>query len=217
MTCDGAVEPTGDAAGRDPAVPSPRVPSFELDDVRSPYALHVDPGPREHVVLLYESERALSRRVVDFLTPGLLLDEGLLVVATPVHRRLLRSALTAAGADLTALRRDGTYVELDAEETLAGFLVDGRVSAMGFNSAVGHRIRTMSAQHGRVHIYGEMVACLWGRGGAAEAVELEHLWNELARHHDFRLCCAYPTELLGEASEAHVDAMQLTHSAVERH
>ena len=170
-------------------------------------------GP-EHLVVLYETEQALARRVVDFLAPGLLLGEGLLVVATPEHRRLLRCALTAARADLPALDRTGAYVELDAEETLGLFLVGGRLSRMGFNGAVGHRIRTMSARHGRVHVYGEMVACLWGRGGAAEALELERLWDELAEHADFRLCCAYPRQLL-EPADPQVDAMLGMHSAAE--
>ena len=177
-------------------------------------ALHSDDShhePHEHVVLLYESEQALARSVVAFLTPALLLDEALLVVATPPHRALFAAALTGVGADLPALRAAGRYVELDAEATLEAFLADGKVSRLGFSTTVGRRVRQLATDHGGVHIYGEMVACLWGRGDAAAAVVLEDLWNDLAEHEDFRLCCAYRSDLLvGE--DLHVGDMLETHS-----
>lgn len=176
---------------------------------------HDRTGAQEHVVLLYESEQSLAQCVVSFLTPALLLDEALLVVATPDHRRLLASALTAAGAELASLRSSGRYVELDAEQTLKAFLQDGRVSRLGFNTVVGHPIRTLSARHGRVHIYGEMVACLWGRGDAAAALALEDLWNDLAQQHEFRLCCAYHSSLLS-ADDVQVGRMLDAHSASVR-
>lgn len=201
------------SAGHD-RVPAPRSRT-NASPAPSAGALETARESPEHLVVLYETEQALAKRVVRFLLPGLVLEEGLLVVATAEHRSLLRAALTAAGADLASLSRAATYVELDAEDTLGSFLRQGRVDRLGFNSVVGHRVRTMSAAHGRVHIYGEMVACLWGRAGATEAIELERLWNDLATHHNFRLCCAYPTALL-RGADAQVDAVLLMHSAAER-
>jgi hypothetical protein len=160
------------------------------------HAADQDPDQHEHVVVLYETEQVLASAVVSFLAPALLLDEALLVVATPLHRGLFTSALTAAGADLPALRQSGRYIELDAEQTLAALLPDGRLSRFGFDATVGKQVRSLSREHGRVHIYGEMVACLWGRGDAAAALELESLWNDLADNERFRLCCAYPKSLL---------------------
>jgi hypothetical protein len=166
----------------------------------------------EHLVLLYQSEEVLARSVVTFLAPALIRDEPMLVVATGRHRRLFADALETAGADLPGLRKSGLFAELDAEDTLAAFLHDGLVSREGFDTSVGQWVRALSAAHGRVHIYGEMVSCLWGRGDAPAAVELERLWNDLARHQDFRLCCAYPANQLA-SDEPAVDDMLAAHSA----
>ena len=36
-----------------------------------------------------------------------------------------------------------------------------------------------------------MVAILWDEGNRNGAIELEGLWNDLAKEHDFTLFCAY--------------------------
>jgi len=42
-----------------------------------------------------------------------------------------------------------------------------------------------------VRAYGEMVALLWDAGDVLGAIELEKLWNELARDLNFSLWCAH--------------------------
>ena len=172
------------------------------------------PAGHEHLVLLYDDEQDLVQRVVRFLIPGLLRNEAMLVVATARHRTMFASALAAIDPELPAHRAAGRYVELDAEEALAAFLHRGSLSRMGFNTGIGHRVRALSEEHGRVHIYGEMVACLWNRGDARSALQLEHLWNDLACEQDFRLCCAYHNSLLQDKAE--VDDMLATHSSVHQ-
>jgi PAS domain S-box-containing protein len=44
----------------------------------------------------------------------------------------------------------------------------------------------------RVAVYGDMVALLWASGQKEAAVQLEQLWNRLARTHSFQLHCGYP-------------------------
>ncbi|MBV8050520.1 MAG: PAS domain-containing protein, partial [Acidobacteriaceae bacterium] len=46
----------------------------------------------------------------------------------------------------------------------------------------------------RVVIFGEMVALLWADGKVEASMELEGLWNELAKSRSFRLYCAYPLQ-----------------------
>lgn len=172
------------------------------------------PEGHEHLVLLYEHEQDLVQRVATFLLPGLVRNEAMLVVATADHRRTFFEALAAIEPELPAHRSAGRYVELDAEETLAAILPGGSLSRMGFNTSIGHRVRALAEEHGRVHIYGEMVSCLWNRGDARSAVQLEHLWNDLAGEHDFRLCCAYHNSLL--QNQAEVGDMLAAHSSVHR-
>lgn len=173
----------------------------------------IDEPAFEHLVHLYEADATLARGVTAFLSPGLA-DEALLVVATPEHRALFADALTAGGVDLDALRRQGRYVERDAEQLLATFLQDGTVDPAAFRASVGEAVRTLAAQHGRVHVYGEMVACLWGRGDSRAAVVLEQAWNDLAGSADFRLCCAYPVAAMTSGPREHVDAVLGCHSRV---
>lgn len=167
----------------------------------------------EHLVHLYETETTLARCVLAFLAPGLL-DQASLVVATPQHRALFARALEEAGVDVDRLRREGRYVEKDAEQTLSTFLRDGVVDPLAFRLSVGEAVRDLAAAHGRVHVYGEMVACLWGRGDSSAALVLERAWNELADVADFRLCCAYPVRAMTTGDPSHVDAVLGCHSLV---
>ncbi len=46
----------------------------------------------------------------------------------------------------------------------------------------------------RVVAFGEMLALLWAEGKKEEAMQLEKLWNGLARSYSFSLRCAYPVQ-----------------------
>jgi hypothetical protein len=164
-------------------------------------------------VLVYKAKAELVAYVMDFVLPALRNDEAGLVVATPVHRALFAEAVDAAGFDVPELRRTGQYVELDAEDTLGAFFIAGRIHPSAFRLVIGDRIRTLTYQFGRVNIYGEMVARLWGRGDTASALQLEHLWNDLMRTHPFRLCCAYAERTIDAAgTPADLEEMHRTHA-----
>lgn len=154
--------------------------------------------PYEHLVHLYESEATFARCVVAFLAPALL-EEAAVVVATPEHRAVIAAELERCGVDVGALRREGRYVEHDAEELLARFFLDGRVDDDAFDRSVGALVRDAARAFGRVHLYGEQVTCLWGRGDSRSSAELERAWTALAGEVDFRLCCAYPLRAMAEA------------------
>lgn len=162
--------------------------------------------PFEHLVHLYETEQTLVRCVTAFLAPGVV-DEACLVVATPEHRALFAEALQTVGVDVDRLRREGRYVEHDAEQLLATFFTCGRVDPLAFRQHVGGLVRPLAAAHGRVHVYGDLVACLWGRGDSRASVALERAWNELAGDADFRVCCAYPVSAMTRGTRSHVGAV----------
>jgi hypothetical protein len=170
--------------------------------------------PFEHLVHLYESEEGLARYVVPFLAAGLP-EQAVAVVATPEHRALLADGLARCGFDVPRLRREGRYVDRDAEELLGTFFTGGRVDVAAFRASVGALVRAQAQAFGRVHVYGEMVACLWGRGDARSAVELEQAWNALAGMADFRLCCAYPLSAMSLGGTPHVDGVLAAHTAAE--
>jgi hypothetical protein len=175
--------------------------------------LTLDATSFEHVVHIYDAEHQLADRVVGFLRPAV--DaQAALVVATPAHRLMLEDALRAGGVDVDAMWAQGRYVAVDAEQTLASFFVDGEVVPALYDTVVGELVRGLAARFGRVHIYGEMVACLWGRGDSRAAIALERCWNELGRQGSFRLCCAYSASTLGEGAAGDIDDMFDTHGHV---
>ena len=164
-------------------------------------------GP--HVVQFYGHDGELAGRVSDYLR-GALGDGGAaIVIATPEHRSQLEARLARAGADLAAARADGTYLTLDARETLreilGGATPDGAaptgaaLDRAAFDRVVGSVIRQAASSGRPVRAYGELVALLWDDGLVNAAAQLEALWEELGRAQPFSLFGGYQPERVPEA------------------
>jgi len=162
----------------DPKLDSPRVEDA-IDD-------------HGHLVQFYESDAFLAESVRDFIVAGFERDEAAVIVATKEHRVAIDELLEATDFDLQRLRNDGSYVLLDANETLSRFMVDGEPEPALFSAAVGSRVARAAESASGVRIFGEMVAVLWKMGNVTGALSLERLWNEIAQAHPFSLLCAYP-------------------------
>jgi hypothetical protein len=119
-------------------------------------------------------------------------DDVVIVVATPGHRRLFEAALTGAGVDIEEARTAGRYIDLDAEETLSLFMLDGAPDPVRFETTLGELIARAASGGRTVRVYGEMVAVLWAEGNVPAAIALEDLWNNLGLSQPFSLFCAYP-------------------------
>jgi nitrogen-specific signal transduction histidine kinase len=149
-----------------------------------------------HSVQFYEDDSFLLDSLTTLIGTALVADNAAVVIATPKHRDELARRLIARGLDLNIAAAKGRFCALDAAETLSSFMVNGNPDAARFNSFMGYVLtsfRTTGASKSpRVILFGEMVALLWSAGNIDAALELEHLWNDLARSHDFHLHCAYP-------------------------
>lgn len=173
----------------------------------------------QHVVQFYGHDGELAGRVADYLR-GALGDGGVaIVIATPEHRSEFEARLAQAGADLATARADGTYLTLDARETLreildgaapdgaapAGAASAGAASARAgldraaFDRVVGSVIRQAASSGRPVRAYGELVALLWDDGLVNAAAQLETLWEELGRVQSFSLFRGYQPERVPEA------------------
>jgi PAS domain-containing protein len=101
---------------------------------------------------------------------------------------------------------EGRFLSFDAAETLTKFMVDGTPDPALFAEAAGNLIArlasTESGETRRVAVFGEMVALLWVDGKFEAAIQLEQLWNELARTHSFQLHCAYPLSQFSKQEDA---------------
>jgi signal transduction histidine kinase len=156
-----------------------------------------------HSVQFYGDDAFLLDGLSRFIGAALQANEAGVVFATPAHREGLAARLQARGLDVAEVVSQERYIVLDAEETLALCLRDGRPDPARFARVVGDVIEhaTAGAQR-RVAIFGELVALLYAEGKSQAAIEIEHLWNDLARTHQFSLHCAYPLSVFGRAEDS---------------
>jgi hypothetical protein len=174
--------------------------------------------PRHHLVQFYRSnESALAENITRYFAEGLRRGEGCVAVAAAGRREALMTELQRRGADLPAALRQGRFIALDAQETLARFMVDGQPDWEAFDSTVGATIRAVRERTDFLPLraYGEMVGILWQAGERAAAVRLEEYWNTLLNGDDFSLLCGYPIDIFSDDFEIRaLDAVLCAHTHV---
>lgn len=155
-----------------------------------------------HSVLFYKDDSVVRDRVAAYIAAALRVGEPALVIAKPGLRHQLTIELHrqhVQGAPFGPAR--GSYIALDAEETLDRFCVDGKPDAAAFTRIIGGALGPLAAAGKPVAAYGEMVGILCERGHYGEAVRLEGMWNELLAKVNASLFCGYPGHLF-QADEA---------------
>ncbi|PYQ42659.1 MAG: hypothetical protein DMF77_12290 [Acidobacteria bacterium] len=155
-----------------------------------------EPLSKEHLVQLYEDDRALVEAVSLYAGRGLGKGEGVILVATEPHLQAIEARLRDTGFDLGDLKAWGQLTRIDAASLLARFLADGHVDAARFRSILADVI-TMARGGGRFHrirMYGETVNLLW-RVNHPATRQLEELWNEVIELHSVSLLCGYRVDV----------------------
>lgn len=162
--------------------------------IAPPRSRSAHPAVDQHAVQFYEKADFLLESVTRFVAAGISDGDCSIVIATKAHRVDIEARLLRRGLDLNAARRRGSFIALDAAETLAKVMRGDRLDAAKFDEVVGALIaRSIQGPPlRRVRAFGEMVALLWAAGNAEGAIELERVWNELAHRHPFSLLCGYP-------------------------
>lgn len=155
-----------------------------------PWEKTVDP---RHVVQFYGDDAFLVDELSKYIGTALAAGDGAVVIATRAHRDGIAQRLIARGMDPARPIAQGRYITLDAAETLAKFMLNGFPDAALFNEAMGSMIVqvTACAEGTSPHVaaFGEMVALLWAQVKIEAALDVEELWNTLARNHSFSLRC----------------------------
>ena len=154
-----------------------------------------------HAVQFYENDSTLIDTLGQNFASALAAGDTAVAIATKPHLQAIANALSARGINLNSVRSSRRYIEADAAETLAKFMVQGRPDAEKFNATVGRQIARAEAlsQGHRVLVFGEMVALLWEQGRHDATIRLEQVWNELAERHFFFLLCGYPLGLFSRS------------------
>lgn len=150
-------------------------------------------SPTDHLVQIYEHEASFLAALQGFVVEGVRAGDGVVVIATAIHRDALDERLALLGCDVESLRQSGQYIVLDAQETLDRFMVAGWPDEARFGATIAGLLERASAGHTRpVRAFGEMVALLWAQGHCGATVRLEHLWHRICESERLALLCAYP-------------------------
>jgi hypothetical protein len=156
-----------------------------------------------HAAQLYVEPGELADSVAEYFAAGFEEGQPAILIATEEHADLIAERLAADGWEPSRIEELGLLVSVDAETTL-GRLMDGRhPSAFAFERVIGGLIDELSARfpQRRVRAFGEMVDLLCERGQRDAALELEELWNRLARTRDFSLLCGYHLDVFDRTSQ----------------
>jgi hypothetical protein len=121
--------------------------------------------------------------------------------------------------DIAAAIEQGRYIALDAAETAAPIMVDDLPDRSRFLEATGDLIakaaRAVKVKPVRIAVCGECAPLLWAQGKAEAAIQLEHLWDEIAKTHGLDVLCAYPLDSFpGRAGSRTFERICAEHTAV---
>jgi MEDS: MEthanogen/methylotroph, DcmR Sensory domain len=161
------------------------------------------------VVQFYGRDEELAERVTGYLLGALASTGVAIVIATPEHRLEFETRLGQAGVDLAAARDDGSYLALDAAQTLSELMAADELDSAAFDRVIGTVIAAAGAGGRPVRAFGEMVALLWDDGLVNDAVQLEAMWEELGGRYPFSLFCGYRADSVTSDMDAFAEVCRL--------
>ncbi|MDQ9171714.1 MEDS domain-containing protein [Oxalobacteraceae bacterium R-40] len=148
-----------------------------------------------HEVKFYECHSDFINDVSSFLLSGLHNNEVVLAIVARQHLKELQKDLKDRLGEwaYSNFLKQGMCTILDAESTLERISSDGWPDEEKFNQVIGNSVAQLKELHNRpVRAFGEMVALLCAQGKPDAAIQLEQLWNALAKKYSFSLLCGYP-------------------------
>jgi len=205
--------PAVDAVLRGKQFVSSSLKGYEFTDTSG------EKAPDCHEVLFYSDDAVLLDSVTRFIAAPLKAGDAAIVLATKSHRDSLLQRLQAEGVDPDGALEQGTYISLDAADTLSTIMVNGLPDPVLFFKGIGGLIeaaaKAAKSKQAQVVVFGEAVALLHAEGKADAAIRFEQLGNDLAKTHDVAILCAYPLSSFHDEEDEHVfQSVCAEHSAV---
>jgi DNA-binding NarL/FixJ family response regulator len=172
-----------------------------------------------HEVEFYSDDAAFVVGFTRFIEAALESGNAVIVVATESHRKSLLQGLREHGVDIVAAVKQGCYVSLDVVDTLSTFMVNDLPDPARFLKVAGNLVAAAAkASRGdrpRVATCGECAPILWEQGKADAALEVEHLWDEIAKSCNVDILCGYILNSFQREHESHIyERICAKHSAV---
>jgi DNA-binding NarL/FixJ family response regulator len=150
---------------------------------------------RVHKAAFHPDEASLEDDFTRFIEFALKRENPVIVIATESHRTNLRQRLQANGRDMTTAIQEGTYISLDADDMLSEVMVNDWPDSTRFLKMASDLIlkaaKAAKGKHFRVAACGECARSLIVQGKPEAAIQLEHLWDKMARSHYIDILCGY--------------------------
>ncbi|HEY6305135.1 MAG TPA: ATP-binding protein [Candidatus Angelobacter sp.] len=166
------------------------------------------PDPVAHTVQFYEQDRFFLESATRFLAAALGQGTPAILIATEEHRNGVAARLQALGIDVSGARDAERYIELDAEQVLSAVMREGKPDADRSRIAVRDVLARISRACGGkqqpVAVAGEAVSLLSARSEHEAALQLERIWNDMAREYCLTLFCGYVARNFDRAAHADV-------------
>jgi len=176
-------------------------------------------GVRKHEVQFHPDDASFVAGFTRFIETALLEGKAVIVLATPSHQKGLLQKLRESGVNIAAAIQEGRYIPSDVAETLATFMVNGRLDPVLFQKVTGDLIasaaKVVKGDTSLIAACGECAPTLLKQGRVDAAIHLEHLWDEVSKACGIDILCGYDVKDFQTAQENHVrDRVCAEHSAV---
>ncbi|MFZ0886445.1 MAG: response regulator [Candidatus Acidiferrales bacterium] len=151
-----------------------------------------------HEVEFYRSDASFLDRCTRFMGTALANGDSVILATTLSHADTLRQRLESEGCDVAEAVVRGRYLVLEPACVVSEFLVNGQPDSARLTEFAGNLIATAlkaaTGKHPRVAACGECSVLLYAQGRAEAAVEMERVWDEIARTQGVDILCGYPME-----------------------
>jgi DNA-binding NarL/FixJ family response regulator len=187
-----------------------------------PFAPRKEEITRSHEVQFYSDEASLLVGFTCFIEAALRAGNAAIVIATESHRKSVLQRLPEYGVDVAAAIEQGRYIPLDVAETLSTFMAHDLPDPVRFFRIATDLLvsagKAALGEHPRVAACGECAPILWTQGRADAAIQLEHLWDEMAKTYDVDILCGYVLKSGQRDRESHIyERICTEHSVVRSH
>jgi CheY-like chemotaxis protein len=174
-----------------------------------------------HEVAFYSDDASLVDGYARFVKSALKSGNVVIVVVTEAHRVRLVTRLEADGVNVPAAIEQGSYIQLDAADTLSRLTVSDTPDPVRCKQVIGDLItraaKDVNGESGRVVVCGEIAPTLLAKGNGEGAIQLEHLWDEITRGNGARTLCGYLSSAFPDQESSPVfERICAEHSAVHR-
>lgn len=174
---------------------------------------------RRHEVKFCPDDACFVDSFASFIEAALRMRRAVIVIATEPHRVSLLQSLTAKGIDVGTAIEQKSYIPLDVADTLATFMLNDWPDPIRFMKVARNLIAEAAADAngGGRHVAacGECAPGLLAEGKVEAAIQLERLWDEIARGSHVDILCGYALNDLRGMESSHIfSRICAEHSAV---